>query len=197
MLEVTNKTVETIFNGSAVYIKRYPSLLALVKDWTAAQSCRGQGIQKVLGRNDERLEIHYEYEPSAIPMNCFALNQIGLFLDILPLIIKTIRHCHTKGWVHGDIKPSNILYLPKTHTVRLIDFGAFERIGRDRRQFEQWQLTPCFASENQLKGLGIVEPNDDWYSLLKLIDQVVEIETDEDNLEQIKRQVSFIKAMKS
>ncbi len=194
---MTEKTVEIIHSDSTVYIKRYSDLKALMKEWTALQSCQGEAIQKAISRNDDKLEIHYEYDKSAIPLSHFEPHQSGLFVEMLPTLIKAIQQCHSKGWVHGDIKPSNILYFPEARTVRLIDFGASERIGVVRSQLEQWQLTLSFASENQVKGLGTVEPDDDWYSLLRIIDQVIKIETNEHVLNQIKLNIVSINNQKN
>jgi serine/threonine protein kinase len=62
--------------------------------------------------------------------------------------------------------------------VRLIDFGASHRMGTRRETFRHWQGTPMFASSAQLNGEGRVETRDDWYSLNKIIEQVMPLERD-------------------
>lgn len=47
--------------------------------------------------------------------------------DILGGILSALNHVHTSGFVHGDVKPSNILFTT-IPTVKLVDFGCSESI---------------------------------------------------------------------
>lgn len=44
-----------------------------------------------------------------------------------------VGHVHARGWVHGDVKPANVLLAPG-HTVWLADFDAAGPAGRVRRR---------------------------------------------------------------
>jgi cyclin-dependent kinase 2 len=38
-------------------------------------------------------------------------------------LIQGILHCHQRRIIHRDLKPQNLLVDPKTHTIKLADFG--------------------------------------------------------------------------
>ena len=44
-------------------------------------------------------------------------------------IAQKLEQLHHSGWVHRDIKPGNILRLPKLHAWTLMDFGCAARAG--------------------------------------------------------------------
>ncbi len=54
--------------------------------------------------------------------------QAGLVLYILRNVLRGIAVLHTQGFIHGDIKPTNIM-LNIQGTVKLVDFGRAARIG--------------------------------------------------------------------
>ena len=103
----------------------------------------------------------------------FGIMQVELFILLIPAVIRAIACCHQNGWVHGDVKPANILYLPETGSIRLIDFGASFPLGISRTEIDKWQLSQQYASRNQLEGVGYVEGKDDWFALLVMIKKVI------------------------
>ncbi|EDK28508.1 serine/threonine protein kinase [Vibrionales bacterium SWAT-3] len=153
------------------YTKHYCNVDELQRELLALHYCRNYQVQKVLEVNWINLQLILEFDTSAIPLSNFSVEDLELFTDLMPSIVDVIRHCHRKGWVHGDIKPSNLLYIPSNHHVKLIDFGASYRIGTDRKVLADWQVTPRFASSNQICGEGLVEPKDDWYALRQVVEQ--------------------------
>ncbi|CAA3011745.1 mitogen-activated kinase kinase kinase NPK1-like [Olea europaea subsp. europaea] len=53
------------------------------------------------------------------------------------MLLKGLSHVHEKGYVHCDIKPSNILVFPSTdgsnvHNLKIADFGLATKIGNDK-----------------------------------------------------------------
>ena len=38
-------------------------------------------------------------------------------------IIQGVKHMHSKGICHRDLKPQNILYVSKQKKIKIIDFG--------------------------------------------------------------------------
>ncbi|MDC5822279.1 hypothetical protein OPW19_20905 [Vibrio europaeus] len=160
------------------YIKQFTAPAELAREYSALIDCQGACVQEVLGVDWSHGILRLSYDPCAVTLSQFTSADLPTFIAILPRIISAIEHCHQRGWVHGDIKPSNLLYVPKNHQVRLIDFGASHRMGTRRETFRHWQGTPMFASSAQLNGEGRVEARDDWYSLNKIIEQVMPLERD-------------------
>ncbi|MFT5558438.1 MAG: serine/threonine protein kinase [Sphingobacteriales bacterium] len=104
----------------------------------------------------------------------FSASQRALFMSLIAQIVRAVSYLHAQGWVHGDIKPSNIIYQAELGIIKLIDFGATWPIDTPLIILSQWQLTPGFSRHNKEQGIGTIEPADDWYALaqwLKQIDQ--------------------------
>jgi len=102
----------------------------------------------------------------------FNLEQSSLFIAIIPQLVRAIQSVHQAGWVHGDIKPSNVLYLSKYQLITLIDFGAAQPANTPLSILDEWQLTPGFTSVLKRQGIGIIEAKDDWYALKQWLEQI-------------------------
>lgn len=68
---------------------------------------------------------------------------------------------HQSGWVHGDVKPDNILVDPRGH-VTLIDLGFAQPIGATGDQ--SFRGTPDYAAPERLSG-ALANPQSDIFSL--------------------------------
>ena len=159
--------------ASQSYLKTYDDLNCMIHEVTALEACKGEGIQQIKESNVQEQWIRFQYDKNSYSFLELAPSKSIIFVEQLPSIIKSISHCHKCGWVHGDIKPSNIIFSPLNQTIRIIDFGASHKIGTQRQSLNEWQCTPSFASEKALKGKGCYLPTDDWYALIKMIDQFI------------------------
>ncbi|WP_051302872.1 protein kinase family protein [Psychromonas aquimarina] len=105
-------------------------------------------------------------------MLTFSQTQSGLFIYLIPQIVRAVYHLHQQGWVHGDIKPSNIIYQPALGSIKIIDFGAAQPLGSSLSDLQQWQLTPGFSRTEKQQGIGIIEAKDDWYAVSRWLEQI-------------------------
>ena len=158
---------------SQTYLKTYTDQQELLQEWEAIQACKGKHIQQAIDIDLTGKTIRFEYDCDSYSLLDLKQNQRHIFVQQLPNIIKAIGHCHKCGWVHGDIKPSNIIYSPISDNIRVIDFGSSQRIGTSRNELETWECTVEFARELIKRGEGSYQPADDWYALNKIIDQFI------------------------
>lgn len=153
--------------------KRYSNQQAMSREWQALTACAGVYVQKALEFDSDKKVMHLVYEQQAKPLSRFEFQDAETFVGMLPIIIRAIHHCHQCGWVHGDIKPSNILFLPHLDSILLIDFGASYPLGTRREDLTCWQASQTFASSEQWRGEGVVTQADDWHALKQMINQFV------------------------
>lgn len=153
-------------------VKHYFCQEEMWREWQAVNACHSFCIQKAIAIDEKKQAIYFEYYSAFRSLNELRDQELNLLICLLPKIVHAISHCHQQGWVHGDIKPSNILFDEENTSVRLIDFGASYPIGVNRALLPAWQLTPMFSSSNQKLGVGYVEEDDDWYALEKMMQQI-------------------------
>ncbi len=88
---------------------------------------------------------------------------------ILSQLLSAVGYLHSCGIVHNDLKPANILIVPRGNKedLKLIDFGFSD----DEMHYLAKTLgcTPDYASPELLSGQGSVDARSDIYSVGKLI----------------------------
>ena len=85
----------------------------------------------------------------------------GVFLSLVCNLVCLIDVLHKHGIVFGDLSPSNLLVLPGSTQLRVIDFEAACQPGVD---IPTKLYTPGFGSPNQTSG-GVATFQDDYYAL--------------------------------
>jgi serine/threonine-protein kinase len=79
-------------------------------------------------------------------------HMIECFMDVA----KALDYMHTTGWVHCDLKPSNIL-INKDRSLKIIDLGQACAIGTIKKRI---QGTPDFIAPEQVKCLAVTPRTD-------------------------------------
>jgi serine/threonine protein kinase len=84
--------------------------------------------------------------------------------EIVRSVAAALAHAHSKGIVHGDVKPSNI-FVTRDQTIKLLDFGASSRSTLDANDGDErgW-ATRAYASCDILQGKS-PRPADDVFAL--------------------------------
>jgi class IV lanthipeptide synthase len=94
------------------------------------------------------------------PFSECGAHPLHILVPILRKIVAVVAKMHEVGWVHRDLKPTNIL-LEKDGSVRLIDLEAAAEIGSKDRH----SLTTRGYSQRKINSCYEVSPADDIYSL--------------------------------
>ena len=90
-----------------------------------------------------------------------------LVIDVFAQAAEALRYAHTKGVVHNDIKPANIL-LMKDGMVKVADLGMAKVVsqGHDLASSTQVCGTPAYISPEMVsQGLRAADHRSDMYSL--------------------------------
>ncbi|CDT77390.1 Hypothetical protein VCR15J2_60118 [Vibrio coralliirubri] len=89
----------------------------------------------------------------------------------LSTLESAINRIHTLGFVHGDIKPSNIVLNPQGQ-AQLIDFGSVTKMGTERTalRFESYTLRYAMLD-------SVTSRLDDWFALAVMLEEQLD-ETD-------------------
>lgn len=109
------------------------------------------GKSRILGFNFEGADLK-----SLIEQNAFDKDSVRL---ISMQILSGLGYIHSKGIVHFDIKPSNILY--SNGNAKIIDFGSAKYNGET---ISQYNCTNCFCSLEYLLGFPTAKPCKDVWS---------------------------------
>lgn len=80
----------------------------------------------------------------------------------------TINQVHRLGFVHGDIKPSNIVFCPQGQ-AQLIDFGSVTNIATEREQLRFDSYTPRYFRQDL-----VTSKLDDWFALAVALEEFLD-----------------------
>ncbi|MGW4048505.1 serine/threonine-protein kinase [Streptomyces sp. NPDC004721] len=72
---------------------------------------------------------------------------------VITQICEGLAHLHTEGWVHGDLKPANVLIMPDG-SVRLADFGLVSRVHGTHGYAPPFGSPDYLPPERWQEGLG-------------------------------------------
>jgi hypothetical protein len=92
-----------------------------------------------------------------------SLLPIDQVVTIIYKCAKALHYAHSRGVVHRDVKPSNIL-LTQDGDVRLVDFGIALVADSDVSRLEGVAGSPAYMSPEQVQGLDL-DARSDIYSL--------------------------------
>ncbi|EEX92258.1 hypothetical protein VIOR3934_03814 [Vibrio orientalis CIP 102891 = ATCC 33934] len=84
--------------------------------------------------------------------------------SLIESLQNALRHLHSLNFIHGDIKPANIL-ITSDDTVKLIDFGSVLPIGICYPSLTYSSISPRFSAPNPHFRLGHTHPKDDFFSI--------------------------------
>ncbi|WP_299694926.1 AarF/UbiB family protein [uncultured Vibrio sp.] len=84
----------------------------------------------------------------------------------LSTLESAINQIHTLGFIHGDIKPSNIV-ISQQGQMQLIDFGSVTKIGTERAALRFESYTPQYSRD-----YFVTSQVDDWFSLAVILEQL-------------------------
>lgn len=71
-------------------------------------------------------------------------------LSIFSEILAGLAYLQSKGLVHNDITPRNVMYDPESHRVQLIDMGHLAKAGSKERRYVTVDLSPWYRSPESM-----------------------------------------------
>ncbi len=91
-----------------------------------------------------------------LPLETARPNRLNTFLTLFQRVAAGLEAMHLAGWVHADIKPTNIMLAAKG-VVKIIDFGQACPLGHRK---ERVQGTPDFIAPEQVRRLRLDQRTD-------------------------------------
>ena len=132
----------------------YPSPEALNRyrqEYDITRSLENSGVIKVynLQRHENTLVIILE-DFGGEALKVAGKVSISTFLPLAIKLVDTLGEIHAADIIHKDINPSNIVWCPSSHQVKIIDFGISSRLPREN---------PILKNPEKLEGtLAYISP---------------------------------------
>jgi serine/threonine-protein kinase len=92
-------------------------------------------------------------------------------VSIIARAADALGYAHRQGVVHGNVKPSNLMYEPQSDTLKVTDFGM-ARVLRRATPSGTALGTPAYRSPEQLAG-GRIDARADLFSLAVVLYQLL------------------------
>ncbi len=129
---------------------------SLIREYQALQVCASRGIGEALELDLAHHALVLRYYQHSRNLLSYGTEDLSELADICLQVVERIAYCHHCGYIHGDIKPSNILVLPNKEVV-LIDFGSALPLHTVYADLPSYEYTPITNVSLPHKALPIVD----------------------------------------
>ena len=150
----------------------------LAHEARVAVDLEGPAVVRVFDLDPEHGWIALEWAMHGTLREAIRSRDLGRLLPLerwaLPLALALAR-VHSKGWVHHDVKPANVLLARTGHAI-LTDFGIARRAGEPSPAGSLGYLSP-----ERMAG-RVSDPRDDVYGFGRVLEDVLHVLTDEATL---------------
>ncbi|TWU35797.1 Serine/threonine-protein kinase PknA [Novipirellula aureliae] len=140
------------FNACAAGI-HHPNLIAVLD---ASDSVTHPYLVMPLLEGKTMQRCWEEGPPKPLPVGLWLVRQVAQALEAL----------HAGGWVHGDVKPANVIVGPTGHAT-LIDLGFADRVHSPPNRL--FRGTPDYAAPENISGESLTLPASDIFSLGRIL----------------------------
>jgi class 3 adenylate cyclase len=161
-----NQVVLKILNASADVDE--PLNQRFVQEFDIISSINHPNVVKIYDRgfSGRHAYIAMEYFPGGSLIDVIARGLTGRqAVSLLAQAANALREIHSRGIIHRDIKPGNLM-ARADGSIALADFGIAKRLGDDFGRTRQGELygTPYYISPEQIEG-NPATPQSDIYAL--------------------------------
>lgn len=143
---------------------------ALEREVRAAAELAGPGVLRLLDASPPAGWVALEWVGRGSIRDVLRRGDAAILVDLgawMPPLARALARVHRMGWVHGDVKPGNVL-LRAPHDPVLGDFGLARRAGA-----AAVGGSPGYVSPERLEGRP-VHPRDDVYGFGRVVEDVLE-----------------------
>jgi serine/threonine protein kinase len=123
--------------------------------------------------NDNRFYLSMEYADGESVYRL--LKMAGRFdvtraLHVLGQLAYAVHHAHSRGVVHRDLKPDNLILVGEDETLKVLDFGVAKIVASDHQESMALSATnliwgsPRYMSPERARGTG-TDPRSDLYAI--------------------------------